>query len=136
MSFFEFPNTRTYDSDLGWLIKHVNSYDEVISTLNQWIAENEPKLKDFETLYNMLMAGDLPPGVQNGIYKWCQTHIVDLVGSLVKLVFFGLTDDGYWVAYIPENWTDVVFNTTGLDISLPDYPEYGRLVLSLLVGGQ
>ena len=30
MSFFEFPHTRTYDSDLGWLIKHIIEMSEEI----------------------------------------------------------------------------------------------------------
>lgn len=132
MSYFEFPHTRTYDSDLGWLIKHVGEYDEVIQALNDWIEENEPKLDDFETLYNMLLSGDLPLGVQKGIEKWMEIHAIDLVGKLVKMVLFGLTDDGYFVAYIPESWADIIFNTTGLDISVPDV-DYGHLVLSLNV---
>lgn len=134
MSYFEFPHTRTYDSDLGWLIKHVNSYDEVINTLNEWIAENEPKLDDFEALYDMMMAGDLPPGIQEGINKWMQLHALDIVGALVKMVFFGITDDGYFVAYIPEGWDDIIFNTTGYDISAPDF-DFGHLMLSFNVGG-
>lgn len=134
MSFFEFPHTRTYDSDLGWLIKHVNGYDETIETLNAWIAENEPKLDDFEALYNMLLAGDLPPGVQEGINKWMQIHALDIVGQLVKMVFFGITDDGYFVAYIPEGWDDIIFNTTGYDINLPVI-DFGHLTLSFEIGG-
>lgn len=129
MSFFEFPHTRTYDSDLGWLIKHVNSYDEVIQTLNEWIANNEPKLDDFEQLYNMLMSGDLPPGVQEGINTWCQLHITDIIGQLVKMVFFGITDAGYFVAYIPDGWSDIIFNTTGYDINLTGL-DFGHLTLS------
>ena len=38
MSFFEFPHTRTYDSDLGWLIKEVtriaDQYDSFIEYMN------------------------------------------------------------------------------------------------------
>lgn len=134
MSYFEFPHTRTYDSDLGWLIKHVNSYDEVINTLNEWIAENEPKLDDFETLYNMMMAGDLPPGIQEGINKWMQLHALDIVGALVKMVFFGITDNGYFVAYIPEGWDDIIFNTTGYDINIAGF-DFGHLTLSFETGG-
>lgn len=129
MSFFEFPHTRTYDSDLGWLIKHVNSYDEVINTLNAWIAENEPKLDDFENLYNMMMSGDLPAGVQEGINKWMQLHALNIVGELVKMVFFGISDSGYFVAYIPDGWDDIIFNTTGYDITIPG-KDYGHLTLS------
>ena len=129
MSYFEFPNTRTYDSDLGWLIKHVNEYDEVIAALNEWIEENQPKIDDFQALYDALMSGDLPPAVQEGINTWMELHAIDLVGSLVKMVFFGLTPEGYFCAYIPENWDDIIFQTTGLDISIPDY-NFGHLVLS------
>ena len=49
---------------------------------------------------------------------------------IATMVFFGITDDGYFVAYIPESWDDITFNTTGLDINLPIQPEYGHLVLS------
>lgn len=134
MSFFEFPHTRTYDSDLGWIIKHINSYDEVINALNAWIAENEPKLDDFETLYNMMLSGNLPDGVQEGINKWMKLHALDIVGELVKMVFFGITDSGYFVAYIPEGWDDIIFNTTGYDINIADF-DFGHLTLSFEVGG-
>ena len=37
MSFFEFPNTRTYDSDLGWLIKSmkqlIDEYNGILTSL-------------------------------------------------------------------------------------------------------
>lgn len=134
MSFFEFPHTRTYDSDLGWLIKHVNSYDETIATLNEWIAVNTPKLEDMEALYQALISGDLPEGVQEGIEKWCRENMGDLLGQLAKMVFFGITDDGYFVAYIPDSWDDIIFNTTGYDIVVPDV-DFGHLSLSFNVGG-
>ena len=49
---------------------------------------------------------------------------------IVTMVFFGITDDGYFVAYIPESWDDITFYTTELDIFLPIEPEYGHLVLA------
>lgn len=49
---------------------------------------------------------------------------------IATMVFFGITDDGYFVAYIPESWKSITFNTTGLDINLDLQPEYGHLVLS------
>lgn len=135
MSFFEFPHTRTYDSDLGWLIKQCKTYGETLDALNAWKAEVDPEIDDFKKLYDMMLAGDLPAGVQNGIEKWMREHARDVVGELVKLVFFGLNDSGHFVAYIPESWEDIIFNTTEYDIFLADYPEYGRLVLSFEIGG-
>lgn len=48
---------------------------------------------------------------------------------IVTMVFFGITDDGYFVAYIPDSWDDITFRTTELDIFLSIEPEYGHLVL-------
>jgi len=41
------------------------------------------------------------------------------------MVFFGVTLDGHFVAYIPESWTDIDFDT-GM---IYGTPEYGRLIL-------
>lgn len=125
MSFFEFPHTRTYDGDLGWLIKHVSSYDEAIDALNAWKNEVDPEIKDLKELYDMMMSGDLPEGVQNAISEWLSVNAIDLMGELIKNVYFGLTNDGYFCAFIPQSWNWVTFDT------ITDFsdPLYGHLVL-------
>lgn len=133
MSFFEFPHTRTYDTDLGWLIKHVSSYDETINALNEWIETNTPRIEELEQFMNDMQNEDtLPEGVKQAIFDWCSLHLTDLVGSTIKNVFFGLTDDGHFCAWIPDSWSDIEFNTTYYDIILTDHPEvpYGHLILS------
>lgn len=49
--------------------------------------------------------------------------------SLLKMIIVGINDDGYFVYYIPDSWDDITFNTTDLDIFVPDV-DYGHLVLS------
>ena len=48
---------------------------------------------------------------------------------LATMIFVEISDAGYFVYYIPENWSDIEFNTTGVDINIAGY-EYGKLVLS------
>lgn len=36
MSYFEFPHTRTYDSDLGWLIKNAGDSNRTLAALVEW----------------------------------------------------------------------------------------------------
>ena len=129
MSFFEFPHTRTYDTDLGWLIKHTKTNEEAIELLNNWVAEYEPKIEDFYNLYEMMISGTLPEGVKKGIHDWMVQNAANIVGNLVKMVFFGITDNGYFVAYIPDSWDEITFGTTGLD-DFPTGIEYGHLTLS------
>lgn len=56
MSFFEFPHTRTYDSDLGWLIKTVssigNEYEELVEYMNQHKIEYAELVTRVEKLEN------------------------------------------------------------------------------------
>ena len=50
--------------------------------------------------------------------------------SLATMIFVEISDAGYIMYYIPDNWESIVFNTTGLDVSIQGVDEYGRLVLS------
>lgn len=129
MSFFEFPNTRTYDNDLGWLIKHVKSFDDTIQALQEWQDNANVTVADLRALLDALSSGTVPPEVAAGITKWLQINARDIVGSMVKNVWFGLTMSGYFVVYIPESWNDIIFKTTGYDFFTSLQEEYGHLVL-------
>jgi hypothetical protein len=130
MSYFEFPHTRNYDKDLGWLIKKVGELLECCATMTDWKTDHEEAYQELKDLYDDIMAGTLPEEVQAGFNKWMRENAADIVGEMIKMVFFGLTDTGYFVAYIPESWEDIIFNTTGYDITLALMPEFGHLVLS------
>lgn len=129
MAFFEFPHSRTYDTDLGWIIKNIKGYNDAIQALNVWIETNTPRIEDLEAFKTALESGDLPEGVQAGITAWLETHAAEVISAIIKNVWFGLTDAGYFVAYVPDSWSDITFKTTGLDIILDLMPEYGHLVL-------
>lgn len=128
MGYFSFPNFRGYDSDLGWLIKTTKQLVECCEEMTEWKETHEKEFKEIKKLYDQLESGNLPDGVQNAIREWMEANALDLVGELVKMVFFGLTDDGHLIAYIPESWDGLFFNTTGYDTML-NY-DYGHLTIS------
>ena len=124
MAFFnEFPYTRNYDADLGWLIKNTKKLLECCDSAQEAIAKLNKFMEDIES-------GDFPESVIAAFKKWMQENLADLVGQMVKGVYFGLTMTGYFVAYIPDSWDDITFNTTGFDIQIASQPEFGHLVLS------
>lgn len=129
MSFFEFPHTRTYDSDLAWLIKQVRSNQEAIQALEDWKSSVTADIDDLSAVIDAIRRGQLPADIAEGVQKWIADNFYDIVGLMIKTVWFGLTDSGYFVAYIPESWQDVVFKTTGYDYENSLQPEYGHLVL-------
>ena len=126
MAFFEFPHTRTYDNDLGWLIKNVKSFDDAIQALQEWQNNADVTVADLRALLDALASGSVPPEVAAAITKWLQINARDIVGAMVKNVWFGLTLSGYFVA---ESWNDIIFKTTGYDFFTSLQEEYGHLVL-------
>lgn len=128
MSFFEFPNTRTYDSDLGWLIKTVHTHDEVLKALDEWAERTDISVKELEDFKKALEDGNLPQGVKDGLLEWAALNIPDLLAEVIKTVFFTL-ENGYFVAWIPDSWDEITFGTSGYD----DFPvgiDYGHLTLA------
>lgn len=128
MSFFEFPHTRTYDSDLGWLIRTVHTHDETLKALEAWKGETDLKIEELEDFKKALEDGNLPEGVRSGILEWCTIHVPEILSEAVKSVFFVL-ENGYFVAYIPDSWDDITFGTSGLD-DFPAGVDFGHLTLS------
>lgn len=131
MSFFhEYPYLNLNDMNLDWILKNMKIFISALEELNDWKEEHEEQYQQLKDLYDQIMSGNFPPSVTAAFEKWMKENAIDLVGSLVKQVYFGLTDTGYFVAYIPESWDDIIFNTTGWDIELGGVPDYGHLILS------
>ena len=130
----EYPYTDFHELNLTWVIKHIKELMNRVHTLETWRLEHEDEYQQLKDLYDQIISGNFPPSVVQAFEEWMQKNALELVGELVKMVFFGITDDGYFVAYIPESWEDIIFGTTGLD-DFPAGVEYGHLTLSLLIGG-
>ena len=129
---FDFPHSHFYETDLRELLCKLKKAEEAIAALDAWKNEVEPKINDILKIWTLVESGQLPPAIQDAIRQWLSVNAINLIGELVKHVFFGLTDDGHYVAYIPDSWSDIVFNTSEYDIILVDHPEvkYGHLILS------
>lgn len=127
--FNQYPYISINDLNLDWIIKHFKEFIDEISKLEAWKATHERQYAELLKLVNDLYSGNWTPQFVATLVAWYKDNIVDIIGEMVKQVFFGITDDGYFVAYIPESWNDIKFGTTGLD----DFPagiEYGHLTLS------
>ena len=95
------------------------------------IDVNAQDIADLQKAMQELKDGGLLDYYEKQIYAWIQANMADLLSAGIKQVYFGLTDDtysggaGYFVAYIPDSWSEITFDTGavyGLDT-------YGRLIL-------
>ena len=125
-AFNNYPYQNLNDLNLDYVLDVARKATETLKDLGNYAD----RVKELEDSVNELENGDLTPEMAAAIVELVQRNIIDLVGEMVKFVFFGLTMDGYFVAYIPEPWNEIIFNTTEYDIWIEDVKEYGRLVIS------
>lgn len=114
-----------YDESLSYyevLCKVVKYINDLIASDKEIISEVDKLKADMATVQAWIDGFNYEPLLKT---------VKEMVNKYITAgVYFGLTDSGYFVAYIPDGWENVQFNTTGLDINLPNEQEYGHLVLS------
>lgn len=93
---------------LNEIIEAMGELNETVAEIQAAIAQLQEWVKNVDTTY---------------ISQWISEN-------LANMIFVEINDDGYFVIYIPENWHDITFNTSGWDIVLSPPREYGHLVLS------
>lgn len=131
MALFEhFPYTNFQDLNLDELLRHMRELLTKMKELENLVGGYNDRISALETFMQQMESGDFPPAFLDSLYEWLSVHVPEILADAIKMVWFGLTEDGYFVAYIPNSWDDIQFNTTEYDISIPLQPEYGHLVLS------
>lgn len=129
---YEFPYTDPNFYNDDWLLKKMKELLGWMERTDEWKTEYEQAYEDFKAMVKNIENGTFPASITNAFRSWMSKNALDLVGELVKHVFFEISDDGHFIAYIPDSWADIVFNTTYYDIVLSAHPEYdyGHLVLT------
>lgn len=97
---------------------------KVVDYINKLIDQDKIFADEINNLRNDLKI------VQDWIDNFDTSYAEKIISEhLATMIFVEINMDGYIVYNIPESWDDITFNTTGLDISIPD-TEFGQLVLS------
>ena len=127
-----------YGDELSYyevLCKVRDKLNDTITILNQQ-GEN---VNGLITLYNELNTRvtaleNEVDDIKNGKYvelyldsiiAWIDANLQQLVSRIVKFVCFGLSQDGYFTAYIPATWAFLSFDT----VATYDDPDYGKLII-------
>lgn len=112
-----YDNSLSYYEVLCKLTEHINGMVEGVEIAIESVQDLADDVEAIEKELEKISEGNFE-------------FIYQIVANAIKNVFFGLTMNGYFVAYIPESWDDITFETTGWDVDIPSHPEYGHLVLS------
>lgn len=89
------------------------------------LSDAQAQIEELKRAYDEFESGGFIDTYLDKIEEWINENMERLFAEAAKMVFFGLTLDGHFVAYIPESWSDIDFDTGMVYGS----PEYGRLIL-------
>lgn len=78
-----------------------------------------------QTDFKKFMESGFEDYYEQKLEEWIRNNVAEIFNTLAKMVFFGLTDDGYFCAYIPDSWSDITFDTG----AVYGRADYGRLIL-------
>ena len=123
-----FPRTDFHELNADWIISHFKEFLSWMTQINSWIDQHEKDYEELKEICNNLNNGTLTPALENSLRIWINKNLESLIADAMKMVFFG-TNDGYFVAYIPDSWAEIDFGTSGLD-DFPTDVDFGHLTLS------
>lgn len=93
--------------------------------LGDKININHSDIDELQELFEKFMQSGFNDYYAKQVERWIDEHLTFVFEHTVKQVYFGLNEQGYFVAYIPESWDDIVFDT-GMQYGIDTY---GRLIL-------
>ncbi len=118
-------------TDYEFLLKLCTKMSEIIDAL-QVLPGMQEAIKELQEDVISIMEelekvknGDYVSLYLDSIINYINNNLKELVGDIVKFVVFGLSQDGHFVAMIPDTWNFIHWDT------IMDYnsPLYGHLVM-------
>lgn len=100
---------------------------EYATALNVNINLNHDMIEQLRKEFEQFKDGEMLDFYEAQITAWINANMERIIEKSIRMVFFGLTLDGYFVAYIPDSWQDIIFDT-GADYN---NERYGRLILKM-----
>jgi len=127
-----FPWTDVHNLNIDWILKVLKQMAEEWKELIKQVDGNSADIDELqkqvtalEKLLEDIKNGDYVDLYLDALQNWIDKNLQNLVANIVKYIWFGLTDDGHFCAYIPKSWDFITFDTN----MNYDSDRYGRLLL-------
>lgn len=118
----DFPYTDFHELNLDWVL---NKIKDLTNNFVELKKQNENLSSDFDILQKNF--DELRVYVES---QFTDENIRKIIEKyLSTMIFIEISKNGYIIYNIPEQWSDIIFNTNGIDYFLEDV-NFGTLILS------
>lgn len=120
-------NVKSQEQRIHAMCELINKLICYSDMLGDKVSDDHDAIEELIEEFNKFKDSGFLDYYEKQLEAWINAHMADIISMYVKQVFFGLTLDGHFVAYIPEGsaWEDVIFDTG----AVYDLDTYGRLIL-------
>ena len=120
-------NVKSQEQRIHAMCELINKLICYADMIGDRLSDDHEAIEELIEEFNKFKDSGFLDYYEKQLEKWINAHMADIISMYVKQVFFGLTLDGHFVAYIPEGsaWEDVIFDTG----AVYDLDTYGRLIL-------
>ena len=109
-------NAPSYYDDLARKQKLIKELSLKIWEYDKILAEKLKEVEDTLKQYADILDGkveDFDEIILDKTEKWLSENMGEIMSDAVKMAWFGLSDDGYFIVVIPDSWVDDVrFSTS------------------------
>lgn len=116
-----------YSAEERWktICKLLKKLIDYIEYMGGEVNTDREMYNELAELFEQFQESGFEDYYEEQLNQWINDNAEAIITKFIKFVFFGLTPDGYFCAWIPESWAEIAFDTVA------DYsdPLYGRLVL-------
>lgn len=114
------------DKDISDFKTSITNQQTTFETnINTKINELTTRVNECYEEVEKLINGEYIETYVQALAAWIDNNLQVMVSKLVKYVWFEVNEDGYFVAYIPDTWDFIDFDTE----MNPDNEDYGKLAL-------
>lgn len=124
-------DVESQEQRILFLCKQLHKLICYIDFVGDKVNINHDEIEALKEQFEKFVESGFEDYYKEQIFAWIDEHLPDLMSRAVKQVYFGLNDDGHFVAYIPDSWSDITFDT-GAVFGRTDY---GRLILRFEADG-
>ena len=109
----------------------MDALKDYVNGASEQVNENTEKIAELEDLFKKFQESGFDDYYARQLEQWINDNVQLLWETFAQMVFFGLTSDGHFCAYVPESWDDITFDTG----AVYGTSQYGRLILRYNANG-
>lgn len=118
-------NVKSQEQLIAIISCTIEELTRYVNSMNGNVDAIQKELETLQRLFDKFIESGFDDYYREILIKWMEDNSDWIFDRFAKMVFFGLTSDGYFCAYIPDSWSEITFDT-GMVYGTA---QYGRLIL-------